>query len=188
TVERETRKPRTFSDAEGRKFRSENGASPVATSGVLEQLGNGRKGSCTGYVLGACAVLVAQPRAGTGLQQALHQSRIAVAAGDNERGVAELVLYVLVGASGEQPVDDLHGARVRREQQRRIAPRRVRLEPRPFGEHEIHDRSGAGTAGGRECALPGGIRVVGAGTMLQEQPGGLELARVCRVPQRGATR
>src|ERR1700730_19031606 len=61
-------------------------------SGVLQQLGNGRKGTCTRHVLGAGLVLVAQPRAGAGLQQALHQSRIAAAAGGGELGVTEAVV------------------------------------------------------------------------------------------------
>src|SRR2546430_5607444 len=173
TVERETARARTFSDAQGGRFRSENGGSQRAASGALEQLGDGREGALPGHVGGAGVVLVAQAGAGAGAQQALHQRRIAVAAGDDEGGVTELVLRVLVGVPGEQLLDDLHGARAHREQQRGVAARGARFEPRALFEHEIHDRRGPGSAGRRKRALAGGIGVVDAGAVLQEQAGGL---------------
>src|SRR5437773_6641907 len=86
-----------------------------APSGALEQLGDGREGALPGHVGGAGVGLVAQAGGGAGAQQALHQRRIAVAAGDDEGGVTELVLRVLVGVPGEQLLDDLNGARVHRE-------------------------------------------------------------------------
>src|SRR6266513_4065987 len=86
----------------------------VAPSGALEQLGDGREGALPGHVRGAGVVLVAQAAAGAGAHQALHQRRIAVAAGDDQGGVTELVLRVLLGVPGEQLLDDLNGAGVHR--------------------------------------------------------------------------